>query len=53
MSQWNFIIWEKNKKEQEKRPYMQIPLPIPPEPPKNPVNGEKDKQKRGVYIFEM
>ena len=30
MNKWNFIIWEKNKKEKNERPYMQIPLPAQP-----------------------
>ncbi len=53
MSHLNFIIWERYKKEQEERPYVQIPLPLAPIPEKKPINNEKDKEKRGVYIFEM
>ena len=52
MSNINFIIWEKIKK-QEERPYIQIPLPVTPLVEKKPINNEKDKEKRGVYIFEM
>jgi len=49
----DLIIWEKRKKEHEERPYVQIPLPAIPLPEKKPPNNEKDKEKRGVYIFQM
>ena len=47
------IIWEKQKKQENERPYVQIPLPVNSLPLKKPINNEKDKEKRGVYIFEM
>ena len=53
MNYHNLIIWERRKKKEEERPYIQIPLPLPPLPQKKPINNEKDKEKRGVYIFEM
>ena len=53
MNNLDLIIWERHKKEEAERPYMQIPLPIPPEPEKKPINNEKDEEKRGVYIFQM
>jgi len=53
MSNIYHIIWEKRKKQEAERPYMQIPLPAHPIPEKKPINNEKDKEKRGVYIFEM
>jgi|TARA_R100000234_G_scaffold24439_1_gene14096 hypothetical protein len=53
MNTLDLIIWERYKKAQQERPYMQIPLPQPPKTPKIPANNEKDEQKRGVYIFEM
>tara|TARA_R110002072_G_scaffold38450_2_gene111447 strand:- start:327 stop:488 length:162 start_codon:yes stop_codon:yes gene_type:complete len=49
----DLIIWEKYKKNQKERPIVQIPLPLAPPPQKKPINNEKDKEKRGVYIFEM
>ena len=53
MNHHNLIIWERQKKKEEERPYIQIPLPSPPLPQNKPINNEKDKEKRGVYIFEM
>ena len=53
MSDFYHIIWEKRKQEEAERPYMQIPLPVRREPEKKPLNDEKDKEKRGVYIFQM
>ena len=53
MNNLDFIIWERRKKEEQERPYMQIPLPIVPLNEKKPINNEKDKEKRGVYIFQM
>jgi len=53
MNNLNLIIWEKYKKAQQERPSAQIPLPLAPLPQKKPLNNEKDKEKRGVYIFEM
>jgi hypothetical protein len=53
MNNLDLIIWEKVKKQEQERPYMQIPLPLPPLSEKKPINNEKDKEKRGVYIFEM
>jgi hypothetical protein len=47
------IIWEKEKNRKQERPYVQIPLPAEPPPREKPVNNEKDKEKRGIYIFEM
>ena len=47
------IIWEKRRKEEKERPYLQIPLPIPPQHEKKPPNSQKDKEKRGIYIFQM
>ena len=47
------ILWERNSQKKEERPYVQLPLPIVPPPEKKDTNNEKDKQKRGVYIFEM
>ncbi len=53
MNHLDLIIWEKYKKIQPERPIAQIPLPLAPLSPKKPINNEKDKEKRGVYIFEM
>jgi hypothetical protein len=53
MNHLDFIIWEKQKREQEERPYVQLPLPLTSIPEKKPINNEKDKEKRGVYIFQM
>jgi len=53
MNTLDLIIWERYKKEQQERPIAQIPLPLAPLPQKKPINNEKDKEKRGVYIFEM
>jgi hypothetical protein len=53
MNTLDLIIWEKYKKIQQERPIAQIPLPLAPLPQKKPINNEKDKEKRGVYIFEM
>jgi hypothetical protein len=53
MNSLDLIIWEKYKKTQQERPIAQIPLPLTPLPQKKPINNEKDKEKRGVYIFEM
>ena len=53
MNNLDLIIWERQKKQEEERPYAQIPLPCAPLPEKKPINNEKDKEKRGVYIFEM
>ena len=53
MNNYYHIVWEEIKKKEQERPYLQIPLLIPPKPEKKPVNNEKDKEKRGVYIFEM
>ena len=46
-----YIIPEKAR--EDKRPYVQLPLPIPAATEKKPPKVEKDKEKRGVYIFEM
>ena len=53
MNDYYHIIWEDIKKKEQDRPYLQIPLPIPSKPEEKPVNNEKDKEKRGVYIFQM
>ena len=53
MSEFYHIIWKKRKKEQERRPYAQIPLPLAPPEEERPLKIEKDKEKRGVYIFQM
>jgi len=53
MDRFYHIIWEKLKKEKREQPYLQIPLPTPPEQEKKPPNNEKDKEKRGIYIFQM
>ena len=53
MSHLDLIIWERRKKEQQERPYVQIPLPATPPPQKKPPNNEKGKEKRGIYIFQM
>ena len=53
MNDYLHIVWEETKKKEQERPYLQIPLPIFPKPEKKPVNNEKDKEKRGVYIFQM
>ncbi len=53
MNNLDFIIWERRKKEEKERPYIQIPLPVAPLGEKKPPNNEKDKEKRGVYIFQM
>ena len=53
MSHLDLIVWEKRKREHEKPSYVQIPLPLQPLPQKKPPNNEKDKEKRGVYIFQM
>ena len=53
MNNLDLIIWERHKKTQQERPIAQIPLPLAPLPQKKPINNEKDKEKRGVYIFEM
>jgi hypothetical protein len=47
------IVWEDLKKKHKERPFVQIPLPVEPLPQKKPLNDQKDKEKRGVYIFEM
>jgi hypothetical protein len=49
----DLIIWKENKSTQQERPIAQIPLPLAPLPQKKPISNEKDKEKRGVYIFEM
>ena len=49
----DLIIWERYKKNKQERPIVQIPLPLAPLSQKKPINNEKDKEKRGVYIFEM
>tara|TARA_R100000234_G_scaffold44055_1_gene26149 strand:+ start:579 stop:740 length:162 start_codon:yes stop_codon:yes gene_type:complete len=53
MNYHNLIIWEKQENKEQGQPYVQIPLPIPSLPQEKPLNSEKDKEKRGVYIFEM
>jgi|TARA_R100000008_G_scaffold35417_1_gene20111 hypothetical protein len=53
MNNLDLIVWERYKKNKQERPIAQIPLPLAPLPQKKPINNEKDKQKRGVYIFEM
>tara|TARA_R110000824_G_scaffold346690_1_gene533517 strand:- start:4301 stop:4462 length:162 start_codon:yes stop_codon:yes gene_type:complete len=53
MNNLDLVIWERRKKEEQERPYIQIPLPAEPVPQKKPINNEKDKEKRGVYIFQM
>ena len=53
MNNLDLVIWEKRKEEHQRRPYVQIPLPLAPLPEKKPINNEKDKEKRGVYIFQM
>ena len=53
MNNLDLIIWEKQKKEYAERPFVQIPLPATPLIEKKPLNNEKDKEKRGVYIFQM
>tara|TARA_R100000234_G_scaffold105675_1_gene75985 strand:- start:261 stop:422 length:162 start_codon:yes stop_codon:yes gene_type:complete len=53
MNSLDLIIWERYKKTQQDLPVAQIPLPLAPIPRKKPINDEKDKEKRGVYIFEM
>ena len=53
MNHIDLIIWERYKKVKQERPIIQIPLPLAPLPQKEPINNEKDKEKRGVYIFEM
>jgi len=49
----DLIVWKEHEKQKKHRPYVQIPLPLAPLPQKKPINNEKDKEKRGVYIFEM
>jgi len=53
MKSLDLIIWERYKKNQQGRPVIQIPPPLAPLPQKKSINNEKDKEKRGVYIFEM
>jgi hypothetical protein len=53
MNTLDLIIWEKYKKGEQERPIVQVPLPLAPLPQEKPINNEKDKEKRGVYIFEM
>ena len=53
MNHADLIIWKRQEKREKERPIAQIPLPLAPLPQKKPPNDEKDKEKRGVYIFQM